>query len=868
MTKRWRSALVVSFVYLLLAIWIDSPFLFLNKSLFLSDATYNVEPAARFARECWLALKHVPVWNPYVASGVPLAQVQWPLFYWPNWMFVFLPFPLATGTFLLLHQLVAGVGGFLWQYRADEVERSELKWLPAFIFGLAYMLSGYMAGSTINLQLFACAAWIPLALLLIDALIETAPAAQRLPVIGLLGFAVGTQATAGRPELLLCCILLYAAYLIERGRSSPKRSARAWGFVLYAFFAALVLAFIVSAVDLLPMLRIAASSPPSGSFASLGMTWWSAGWFDFAGVVLSQPVGEIKLPFYHLYPTYPGDSPYVTSLFVGAPVVTLAAIGLAHHRWRQRWFWLCWGLLFAALSAGNLGIIADLMRGIAPDLLVFRYPVKLAIFFLLAVCCAAAEGARAYLFDVGKGKTLLFVGLCWFLIAAAGLIFLLGPGQLPPAMPWSASDLAGLLAGGLSRRQWLCGELVVAGLTGIVSCLLFLPAVKRALDRRVGVAIWIGLVCATLAVNCTNHLWRTVDGKFFEVKSPLAQWIKTRTDMDLSSFHVLNLFDDPIIAPPAVLELPPLNIERAFMQYTRLLLRPNTNIDSEVRLSNGACTVPCWSDYFLYTGVLPRSSLQPGVAHPAGKSDLPLYRFCQATGTRFVLTPIGTKEPAPAAIKESGHASSTANIAAAPLLDDRFFKLVKSEQVLNLRVYEVYKVRPRFSLQHYVRLATSRMDALLAINRCDTSKYDPEKMVIITAPQDAVGSLPFLGLTKEPAVNSDTDSEANAGSIRLDSDAYDRLTVTVDALKETFLIVTDSWDPGWEAYDNGAATPIYLADGLIQAVHLNPGNHKLFFVYRPLALTWGAIASKMGLLLICALLLGGAVTRLFRGKKA
>src|SRR5690242_4000423 len=52
---------------------------------------------------------HLPLWNPYVFSGMPLlGDGQTALFYPPNWLFFFLPGVAALNYDLLLHFSIAG----------------------------------------------------------------------------------------------------------------------------------------------------------------------------------------------------------------------------------------------------------------------------------------------------------------------------------------------------------------------------------------------------------------------------------------------------------------------------------------------------------------------------------------------------------------------------------------------------------------------------------------------------------------------------------------------------------------------------------------------------------------------------------------
>ena len=60
-----------------------------------------------------LADGHLPLWNPYVFSGIPLlGDGQTAMFYPPNWLFFLLPAETALNLVVLLQFSIAGVGMF------------------------------------------------------------------------------------------------------------------------------------------------------------------------------------------------------------------------------------------------------------------------------------------------------------------------------------------------------------------------------------------------------------------------------------------------------------------------------------------------------------------------------------------------------------------------------------------------------------------------------------------------------------------------------------------------------------------------------------------------------------------------------------
>jgi uncharacterized membrane protein YfhO len=60
-----------------------------------------------------------------------------------------------------------------------------------------------------------------------------------------------------------------------------------------------------------------------------------------------------------------------------------------------------------------------------------------------------------------------------------------------------------------------------------------------------------------------------------------------------------------------------------------------------------------------------------------------------------------------------------------------------------------------------------------------------------------------------------------------------------------FLVLTDTWRPGWRATVDGRATPIHEAYGALRGVVVPAGPHTVEFRYRPWSAYWGALSSAL-----------------------
>ncbi|NVJ22590.1 YfhO family protein [Myxococcus sp. AM011] len=84
------------------------------------------------------------------------------------------------------------------------------------------------------------------------------------------------------------------------------------------------------------------------------------------------------------------------------------------------------------------------------------------------------------------------------------------------------------------------------------------------------------------------------------------------------------------------------------------------------------------------------------------------------------------------------------------------------------------------------------------------------------------------------------------GTVRTSSTGAQHLALDVRACDDSYLIVSDSYYPGWRATVDGKDTPIHRADHSLRAVRLSPGEHHVRFDYTPLSFRAGLLLSLLG----------------------
>ncbi len=77
-----------------------------------------------------------------------------------------------------------------------------------------------------------------------------------------------------------------------------------------------------------------------------------------------------------------------------------------------------------------------------------------------------------------------------------------------------------------------------------------------------------------------------------------------------------------------------------------------------------------------------------------------------------------------------------------------------------------------------------------------------------------------------------------------------------------YLLLLDTYFPGWRATVNGAPAPIYRADFNFRAVPLPAGKSTVIFSYRPESLRIGIYLCALGILLLGAAWFGRSLSKL------
>ncbi len=132
----------------------------------------------------------------------------------------------------------------------------------------------------------------------------------------------------------------------------------------------------------------------------------------------------------------------------------------------------------------------------------------------------------------------------------------------------------------------------------------------------------------------------------------------------------------------------------------------------------------------------------------------------------------------------------------------------------------------------WVNCALAVADAQQALHEVSSGNIDPSRESAVEMPDSQPEELCGSG---------------ELGSVEIVLASANRVRVSVDAPGGGWLILADTWFPGWQAIANGKQLPIYPALSVLRAVPLPPGHYDLEFVYKPLSFSLGLLLTLLGL---------------------
>lgn len=345
-----------------------------------NDLNHLFLPWFRFSVDS-LRQVELPLWNPYLFSGVPfVANPQPALFYPPAWLLILLPAAQAIGLLFCLHLWLAGAGMYAWLRSEGADEMGALFGAVVFAFNGAFSVRLY-AG---HLGVVMTLAWLPAILWAYRTALER----ERWSAALLGGLPMALAILAGHTASFLYVGLVFVAYVLycafDAWRQAQAPLAALKPLLLGGVM--VLIGLCLAAVQLLPTGELLSlSTRQEATYAFAADYSWPPGYLltllvpNFFG----EP-GQIG---------YWGDGIYVESIFYTGVLplfLTLALTFRKRARHRLTLFLLALGGGGLLLALGKFGILHRLAYNFLPFFRSMRAPGRAGFLFTFAV--AASSG--------------------------------------------------------------------------------------------------------------------------------------------------------------------------------------------------------------------------------------------------------------------------------------------------------------------------------------------------------------------------------------------------------------------------------------------------------------------------------------------
>ncbi len=761
-------------------------------------------------------------WNPYVQSGkFVYADVLYQSFYPPS-LLIFSIFPNTFGfnLFLLLHYALAGL--FLYLYLCS----LRLTTYSAFVGGLIFMVCGFMVAHKGHEYIVCAAVWLPLTLFFIHQY------AERLQIVdlGYAAVAVALSILAGFPQITLYSILLVLAYLPFSVAGSPL--LRGWKTKLaHAAISAALILGIGGLLGCLPLFAVAESLPyltrerlTYDAFTSDNFPPWQLFTFfipDLFGGV------DRHVPIYA-----PNTTVYAAEVYgyIGLLPLTLALAGVAAGRTagREVRFWVAVAAAGLLISFGGTTTVYRLLFHV-PIYNLFRVPARNLFELDLALSVIAAIGldsllrqntaAHPQIASLVRRTIVRMTVLFGSAIVAAVILRALAEGWFSPFVPVSDSVALnyyytfGTAKAFMARNlSWNSPSIIFPLLFFALTAGILMSSFRTQLKAAALIAIPLLILADSFLASHRMY------------DNPSTELVYRRTGRPELDFLNARQFDR------AHYRLFPVDFDLG--SISRLTSTYHLALTYPYPLLNMFDGMPVINDYGPFW--LKRYQAVTGFSAGGGMplANLRNYKMLSLLGTRYLLVlSLETKRFIEQVTLDSTQSDGSV----------KAFSPVAATSN-GITIFENPNALARF---RFARRITPARNLDEAISSMSLPGFDPHDEAVVEGIQSAEPTAP-----------------GNILSERLENT---RLAWDVETFGRSFLIVADSFFPGWTATVDGRQVPIYAVYGCVRGISIEKaGRHHVEFLFIPPALSGALACTGVGLLLLGMLWIGDRTGRVKR----
>jgi len=838
---------LILFGFLVLLLIFFYPVIFGGKVLLPLDDLYAFQPWRAYASQFDITVPHnhligdmiiqnyswksftrqilrqgtIPLWNPYLFAGVPfLAAGQYGVLYPLGLIFYLIPIAHAYGWFTLLHLFLAALFMYIYM-RVIGVAR-----LGAVIASISFSFSGFLVVSFLWPQVLSTAVWLPLLVTMVELVVREGErelkeqggipsvlyvrrsASSRQLLYAILGSIIlGLQFLAGHMEIsfyILFTMAFYAAcrLLMVFKETHDLRRGIELGLTLVAMVA---LGFGLAGVQLVPFYELIKANFRRGYVTYEQVIGWALPVKRILSFLMPDFFGN---PTHHSYfDLIDWQARAVTENYLGQ--------GINFVEWAPQ------TLKNYVEGASYVGILPLLLALVALLKARTRYTAIFVAYALFSLLLAFGTPLYRLLFFSIPGMDQLHTPFRWIYPYTFSTCVLAGIGA--DILARKKKESAG------TRRDPL-GSLLAWGALGA------------------GVTLIVALVSSRLFAAYTLALVEAVFQRSQSLQSAFASAqmfysyqfrnVLILALLLVAAGVVIRLSRCSIRLPPWLGGLPVWKMLAVLLLVVDLFLFSasfNSAIDPALLDFVPAAVKFLQEDTELYRIVSlgPDDILPPNTAMAFGIQDARGYDT--VIPEQYVKYWRAMEEPHGLLHSKIHKLMDPASLDS-PLLDLLNVKYVVTTRHIpnpgytlvyddEVRIYRNDDYLPRAFVVPEAKVIEDEEARGQALR-----VFDPREYVILEEEPPALG-----GLSQEPGIDSP--------QVAITEYTINQVTIEADMPQPGWLLLTDSYFPGWKAYDRVGESEeelrIYRADGNFRAVYLEPGEHAVRFKYSPLSFKLG-----------------------------
>lgn len=344
----------------------------------------------------------IPLWNPYIFSGIPLignpqAQLLCP-FVWP---FIFSSSPLIFGWICIIDVFLLGFFTFLFTRSIHMSPYASLFSAVTFMFSATVILRIY-AG---HLPIIESLVWFPLILLFFERSFIN----NRILSGTLAGITMALMVLGGGLQVALYAIFISFSYLIIRifcFTTLPSLREKLCHFTIVGLIT-LSIFLVLSAVQVIPVLEYSHFSNRADGIGYEFSTWLSFPPENIVTLIFpdyfGNPLGPLTLPLINPFISY-----WELGLYLGILPLILIIIVSVFRPNRHEGLFLFFALFALLFSLGSSVPLYRLFYDFIPGFSAFRIPSRMLFVFTFSLSVIAGFGIDA-IFARESSKTNRFI---------------------------------------------------------------------------------------------------------------------------------------------------------------------------------------------------------------------------------------------------------------------------------------------------------------------------------------------------------------------------------------------------------------------------------------------------------------------------